>query len=273
MKSAGRFLLALFLVVTQLASAHTLTFPGQAQLVRDRPYHVSIDQCGEAIAAEVDAAAAVWNHYAPARLRRIRGDAPPRAQRFAAVTCQDDIYFREILRQPAGLDGTAYWRYSNWQLTSADIVFNTSNYVPGHCSRLHEFGHALGLWHSTVANAVMSENSNCRYPTADDLVGIAEAFGVAPTCTPFVTDDFTVYFPSIAGEWLELQPIVRGDIAAGFRETGKGPAIGAGWQCNLVRTADAIEGSFFHKGRIFRVTLRRSAGGWELAAVAPEPQT
>jgi hypothetical protein len=262
-------LLLLQLLIAQSAAAHTLTLPGHVQPIRDRPYHVSADLCGPALTAEIDRAAAIWNFYAPARLKRLEGPLPPRPERFVSVTCQDGTYFADTLGKPATLDGATYWRYQDWQLRSADIVFNTSFYVPRHCSRLHEFGHALGLDHSAVPGAAMGADVDCEYLAADDLVGIAAVFNVAPNCTPYVSEDFTVYLPHVAGEQLELRPIVPGFLAAGFYESGRSASPPAAWQCQLRATSTSIEGSFYHRGKVFSVRLERLSGGWAVRSAAP----
>jgi len=262
--------LALLLLSSQ-SHAYTLTIPDHLQPIRDRPYHVSVDACGPAIASEIDRAAAIWNFYAPARFKRIEGVLPPRTQRFASISCQDGDFFADALGLSAILDGTTYWRYTDFQMRSADIIFNTSFYVPRHCSRLHELGHALGLLHSEASKAAMGPDSDCEYLNADDLLGVAALFGTAPNCTPYVSEDFTVYMPSINGEWLELRPIVQGNLSAGFYESAKGQTKGAGWQCDLKGSADEIEGQFYHRGAVFRVKLQREGNRWMVRSVAAQP--
>jgi poly(3-hydroxybutyrate) depolymerase len=94
---------------------------------------------------------------------------------------------------------TTYWWSSGSRIIDADIVFWDANFqfVTGSsgCSgsffiediATHEFGHALGLGHSTVATATMYPSiSTCsqqsRTLDADDIAGVRSLY--PPTATP-----------------------------------------------------------------------------------------
>jgi hypothetical protein len=253
----------LALLITSQANAYNLSLD-VVQQSKDRPYHVS-DDCGADVASQVDQAAAIWSYYAGAKLKRV-AKLPKRAQRFISVSCQDDVYFREVLLK-TNTDANTYWRYANWQMTSADIVYNTDR-ASSLCLWLHEQGHALGLNHSNVASA-MQNPAQCEYLSADDLLGAAALFGTAPNCTPYVSDDFTVYFPNINGEQIELRPIESGRVAGGFYESGRIAAPSGNWKCDLHSTATEIAGKFYHRGMLFSVKLIRTTSGWAASSVSP----
>lgn len=231
------------------------------QPIRERPYYVAEDTCGQA-ADDIRWAAEVWNFYVPARFLEVK--TPARDDRFLQVQCQDQLFFDHVLFK-SGQDGMAYWWWnSEDQITSAELVFNTDRYRPRACNFLHEFGHSLGLAHAGDG-AAMEPGSGCRYLTAEDIAGAAALFDVAPNCTPYVTEDLVAYFPFIGGEWLELRPVDRQDPLAGFYEAGRGASIDHGWECALEHGEGAIEAEMYYRGKVVEVRLQQSGGVWTLA--------
>jgi hypothetical protein len=96
---------------------------------------------------------------------------------------------------------TTYW-FSGSTITEADILFNSNQSWDSYRGSLrsaydvqrvalHESGHALGLDHSSLSNAIMYAYINNTYQlTSDDISGAQALYGPAgstPTPTPTVT--------------------------------------------------------------------------------------
>ncbi len=68
---------------------------------------------------------------------------------------------------------------SPWTLDTTDVKIDLQSVA------LHEFGHALGLKHSSVSESVMfsgyKRGTVRREPAADDLAGLRAIYGEAPT--------------------------------------------------------------------------------------------
>jgi hypothetical protein len=118
---------------------------------------------------------------------------------------RSEVFFRNT--SGGGLYGETYWWYDgSYRLIEADIVFYTGNYRfyngSSGCSgsgiylqdaTTHEFGHALGLGHSSVSTASMSPtmqwcSTSVRSLDSDDLAGIEKLYpagggNTAPTVT------------------------------------------------------------------------------------------
>jgi len=92
-----------------------------------------------------------------------------------------------------------YYSYSGSTMIEADILFNNAQSWDSYRGSLrssediqrvalHELGHALGLAHSTIANAIMYPYINSSYTlTSDDVAGAQALYGTpsaSPTPTP-----------------------------------------------------------------------------------------
>ena len=100
---------------------------------------------------------------------------------------------------------TTYW-FSGSTITEADILFNSNQSWDSYRGSLrsaydvqrvalHESGHALGLDHSSLSNAIMYAYINNTYQlTSDDISGAQALYGAStgtPTPTPTVTPTAT----------------------------------------------------------------------------------
>jgi Matrixin len=102
---------------------------------------------------------------------------------------------------------TTYW-FSGSTITEADILFNSNQSWDSYRGSLrsaydvqrvalHESGHALGLDHSSLSNAIMYAYINNTYQlTSDDISGAQALYGAStgtptPTATPTVTPTAT----------------------------------------------------------------------------------
>jgi hypothetical protein len=166
------------LAFSTAAHAYSLVVEA-AQPATNRSIHISTDLCGAEIVAGVEWAIAQWNQHVPqARLFRLDGPLPARADRFISVTCHDSIYFRQVLGKSRNVRGWTYWQFAGRAIGSADIVLNLSNIRPLDCIFLHEVGHALGLGHSSIEGAAMQSDPDCRSLTEDDIAGAQRAVGL-----------------------------------------------------------------------------------------------
>jgi len=121
----------------------------------------------------------------------------------ASMNGRNEVFFRNASKDAAA--ATTYWWSNNNRMTEADVVIwdATYSFVPSNaaCSgglyvedvMTHEFGHALGLAHSSVASATMYPvisycSAAMRSLDVDDLAGIEKLYPAAGVNTaPTVT--------------------------------------------------------------------------------------
>lgn len=243
------------LIFTAQAHAWELTLGPQP--VMDRTYYIANEaMCGD-VADDIRWAAEVWNFYAGAGFREVQepGD------HYMQVQCQDTRFFEDVILQ-RGYEGSTYWWYRHGVITDVVMFIDRDQTGARDCLLVHEFGHAMGLAHSDVPGATMHPDSQCQYPTADDLAGAAALFHGAPNCTPYITEGLVVYFPHLDGEWLELRPQDPRRPLKGFYESGRGASVDYGWECALSADIDQIRAGMYFEGKVFDITLQRDGDLW-----------
>jgi matrixin len=160
------------------------------------PYYINstnLDLAGPAAEAAVRAGADTWLQQAGAFRFAYAG---PSSQ---TTNTNDQINLVLFRNAPNGSAiATTYWWSSGSQIIDADIVFwdggftffaGTSGCTGGFYIEdiaAHEFGHALGLGHSTVSGATMypsvsSCNTGNRTLDPDDIAGVRSLY---PSLTP-----------------------------------------------------------------------------------------
>lgn len=144
--------------------------------------------------SSVQAAADVWGTQSTANIRLVYGGTTSGAS--LVMNNKNEVFFRH----ESGTAGLTYWwADANGNLVDADIVlrgYDTPITADGYpCSTsiyitdlaAHEFGHLLGLTHSTLADATMYPymSAYCdmgwRSLTSDDVTGIESVY--PPTST------------------------------------------------------------------------------------------
>ena len=157
---------------------------------------VNMDLPEAAAAAAVRAGADTWDEQTTASFHF--SYAGQSGQTSTGYDATNLVVFRNASNGNA--IATTYWWYSGSQIIDADIVFWDGAFcffsgVSG-CSggfyiediAAHEFGHALGLGHSTVAAATMYPstsycNAQNRLLDADDIAGVLSLYP-PPVATP-----------------------------------------------------------------------------------------
>jgi hypothetical protein len=187
------------------AQAYTVLGPkwGAQQV----PYYVnpvSSDMSGADVLAAIQAGATAWASQSGANI--VPAYSGPTTVTSVSLNGRNEVFLRE---QDAGMMyGETYWwsDFSN-RLVEADIIFYAGGYVffkdTAACSgtgvyladaATHEFGHVLGLGHSSVSNASMYPSmglcsTNVRSLDADDLAGIRALYppiATAPAAPTYV---------------------------------------------------------------------------------------
>jgi hypothetical protein len=162
------------------------------------PYYINstnLDLAGSAAEAAVRAGADAWLQQAGAFRFAYAG---PSSQTTNTNDQINLVLFRNASNSSA--IATTYWWSTPTQIIDADIVFwdggftffaGTSGCTGGFYIEdiaAHEFGHALGLGHSTVSGATMypsvsSCNTGNRTLDADDISGVRALYPPPPTPT------------------------------------------------------------------------------------------
>ena len=162
------------------------------------PYYINstnLDLAGSAAEAAVRAGADTWLQQAGAFRFAYAG---PSSQTTNTNDQINLVLFRNAANGAA--IATTYWWSMGSQIIDADIVFwdggftffaGTSGCTGGFYIEdiaAHEFGHALGLGHSTVSGATMypsvsSCNTGNRTLDADDISGVRALYPPPPTPT------------------------------------------------------------------------------------------
>ena len=162
------------------------------------PYYINstnLDLAGSAAEAAVRAGADTWLQQAGAFRFAYAG---PSSQTTNTNDQINLVLFRNASNGSA--IATTYWWSSGSRIIDADIVFwdggftffaGTSGCTGGFYIEdiaAHEFGHALGLGHSTVSGATMypsvsSCNTGNRTLDADDISGVRALYPPPPTPT------------------------------------------------------------------------------------------
>jgi hypothetical protein len=162
------------------------------------PYYINstnLDLAGSAAEAAVRAGADTWLQQAGAFRFAYAG---PSSQTTNTNDQINLVLFRNASNGSA--IATTYWWSTSSQIIDADIVFwdggftffsGTSGCTGGFYIEdiaAHEFGHALGLGHSTVSGATMYPSvSSCstgnRTLDADDISGVRALYPPPPTPT------------------------------------------------------------------------------------------
>ena len=162
------------------------------------PYYINstnLDLAGSAAEAAVRAGADTWLQQAGAFRFAYAG---PSSQTTNTNDQINLVLFRNASNGSA--IATTYWWSTPSQIIDADIVFwdggftffaGTSGCTGGFYIEdiaAHEFGHALGLGHSTVSGATMypsvsSCNTGNRTLDADDISGVRALYPPPPTPT------------------------------------------------------------------------------------------
>jgi hypothetical protein len=184
-------------MLTMTARAFTSNGPSWAAGVVD--YYVNaanLDLVSSAAAAAVRAGADTWDAQTTASFRfSYAGPSPATSTGYDGTNL---VVFRNASSGSA--IATTYWWYSGTRILDADIVFwdgafrffsGTSGCSGGFYVEdiaAHEFGHALGLGHSSVTSATMyASTSYCstqnRLLDADDIAGVLALYP-PPAVTP-----------------------------------------------------------------------------------------
>jgi Matrixin len=176
--------------------AYSLSGPAWPQ--PQTPYYINstnLDLAGSAAEAAVRAGADTWLQQAGAFRFAYAG---PSSQTTNTNDQINLVLFRNAANGSA--IATTYWWSTPSQIIDADIVFwdggftffaGTSGCTGGFYIEdiaAHEFGHALGLGHSTVSGATMypsvsSCNTGNRTLDADDISGVRALYPPPPTPT------------------------------------------------------------------------------------------
>lgn len=169
---------------------------------------VNLDLSAAAAEAAVRAGADVWDQQSRASFRFTFGGVS--AQTTIANDAANLVVFRSTSN--GSPIATTYWWSNSSGIIDADIVFwdaayrffsGSSGCSAGHYIEdiaAHEFGHALGLGHSTVSNATMypstpSCNPRNRTLEPDDVAGV-EALYPPPSAPPAPPRGFRIVPPA-----------------------------------------------------------------------------
>jgi hypothetical protein len=187
-------ILALALIFPSDPSAYVANGPtwNLAQV----PYHVNttnLDLAGSAVEASVRFGADTWHVQSGAAFRfSFAGQSPQTSTTYDGINL---VVFRNA--SSGSTIATTYWWSNGSRILDADIVFwdgafrffnGTSGCTGGFYIEdiaAHEFGHALGLGHSSSSNATMYfSTSSCstrnRTLDADDIAGVRALYPANP---------------------------------------------------------------------------------------------
>src|SRR4051812_20317263 len=134
---------------------------------------------------EIARALSTWAYVSPLRFTQVADDGSPRG---VAGSEQGDARFGDIRIGMGPTDAIAYTWYptsnstigGDVTLSSTSAQWNIGTLDDLYTVTLHEFGHALGLMHSTDLTAVMSGSVASRVVTglaSDDIEGIQAIYG------------------------------------------------------------------------------------------------
>ena len=180
-------------VVSRNPLAYTATGPTWSQ--PQAPYYVNtanLDLPGVSVESAVRAGADAWHNQSAAFRFTYAGTSAATSTGYDGTNL---VVFRDASSGSA--IATTYWWSSGSRIVDADIVFwdGAFRFFTGSagCSAgfyiediaVHEFGHALGLGHSTTAVATMYPSvSSCdvrnRTLDADDIAGVRALYPVGP---------------------------------------------------------------------------------------------
>ena len=182
---------ALAALMIAAPSAYVLNGPkwGTYQI----PYYVNPanqDVSASAAIAAIQAGANAWNSQTNANLQLYYMGTTTGSK--LELNYKNEVFFRNDSK--SGTIAEAYWWYnSSYKLVDADIVFYDGGFKfftgSSGCSNglyiedtaVHEFGHAIGLGHSSVSGATMApKTSYCatagRTLEADDIAGVEKLY-------------------------------------------------------------------------------------------------
>lgn len=219
--------------------------------------------CPDWLREDLHWAAEMWNFYgADIHYKRDTAISMESNEGYNIVTCVD-LEDRGKSWSVAGT--TYYWWDENGQITDADIFLDTSWMHSRSMTYVHEFGHMLGLGHSDFPNAAMTPGAGVlEYLSADDIAGLAKLYDIPANCTPYATDDLTVYFPHINGHWAELKAVdvENGEFRFILSDAGRSPV--SAWECDLVYDTTEVRTSVYYAGTTFYAVLVREGQEWVL---------
>jgi Matrixin len=185
-------------------SAYVLSGPGWGASVV--PYYVNpanLDLPTASISPAVAAGADAWQQSGAAFRFTLAGQSDQTTTTYDQVNL---VLFRNASN--ASAIATAYWWSSGSQIVDADIVFWDAAFLffagSTGCSggfyiediAAHEFGHALGLGHSTTLGATMYPSASActtsnRSLDADDVAGV-RALYPPPAAPPLAPTGFRI---------------------------------------------------------------------------------
>ena len=136
---------------------------------------------GDALKAILVTVLSQWQSVSQLRFTIVPDSGLPRG---FFGTSQGDPRFGDI--RIGGYPSTSFWlgvtAYpSVWSTRGGDIILNTSRVTPAKLwpVLLHELGHAIGLGHSKVPEAVMALPPERTVLHADDIEGVQQIYGGA----------------------------------------------------------------------------------------------
>jgi Matrixin len=170
---------------------------------------VNGDMSQQAATASLQAAAANWYEQSGANVRFVY--AGQTLGRSLQNNGKNEVFFRNASKGSTAAE-TYWWYGSIGKLLDADIIIYDASFkfFPGSsgCSggfyledlTTHEFGHALGIQHSTVGSATMYPTSSTwclqswRVLDADDIAAVRKAYPVS-TSTTSLPSAPVIYLP------------------------------------------------------------------------------
>ena len=154
------------------------------------------DVSASAAIAAVQAGMDVWNHAGTPFRINYGGTVSDTAIK---VDNRNVVIFRRNYSSGSTIASTYTWRDGSNKLLDADVIFYTTDWTfhvgTSGCSggrhiyiedvTAHEFGHAIGVTHSSVANAtIYPRTANCsqawRTLSSDDIAAARSLYGRSP---------------------------------------------------------------------------------------------